>query len=72
MPGRNQGAYRAVSNGGLLAGAVLGGLLTSTAGLTAPLWLGLAAITTVIALAWRTAGTGPDAPHRSGAQRAIR
>jgi predicted MFS family arabinose efflux permease len=72
MPGRVQGAYRAVSNGGLLAGAVLGGLLTSTVSLTAPLWLGLAAIATVIALAWHAAGTGPDAPHHSGAQRAIR
>jgi predicted MFS family arabinose efflux permease len=57
MLGRVQGAYRAVSNGGLLAGAALGGLLTSVAGLTAPLWLGLAAITTVIALAWRPFGT---------------
>jgi MFS family permease len=72
MLGRVQGAYRAVSNGGLLAGAALGGLLTSAAGLTAPLWLGLAAITTVIALAWRPFGTLPDTPHHSGAPRAIR
>lgn len=57
MLGRVQGAYRAVSNGGTLAGAALGGLLTSAAGLTAPLWLGLAAIATVIALAWRPFGT---------------
>ena len=56
MLGRVQGAYRAVSNGGMLAGAALGGLLTSAAGLTAPLWLGLAAVTTVIALAWRAEG----------------
>jgi MFS family permease len=68
MLGRVQGAYRAVSNGGMLAGAALGGLLTSAAGLTAPLWLGLAAITTVIALAWRAVGTVPHA----GAQPAIR
>ncbi|HEX9358370.1 MAG TPA: MFS transporter, partial [Streptosporangiaceae bacterium] len=53
MLGRVQGAYRAVSNGGLLTGAALGGLLTSAVGLTAPLWLGLAAITTAIALTWR-------------------
>jgi predicted MFS family arabinose efflux permease len=72
MLGRVQGAYRAVSNGGLLAGAALGGLLTSAAGLTAPLWLGLAASTTVVALAWHAVGTVPDAPHQSGAQRAIR
>jgi predicted MFS family arabinose efflux permease len=57
MLGRVQGAYRAISNSGLLAGAALGGLLTSAAGLTAPLWLGLAAITLVIALAWRPFGT---------------
>ena len=72
MLGRAQDAYRAVSNGGLLAGAALSGLLTSAVSLTAPLWLGLAAITTVIALAWHAVGTGPGAPHHSGAQRAIR
>jgi predicted MFS family arabinose efflux permease len=72
MLGRVQGAHRAVSNGGMLAGAALGGVLTSAAGLTAPLWLGLAAITTVIALAWRPFGTVPHAPHHSGASRAIR
>ena len=55
MLGRVQGAYRAISSTGLLAGAALGGLVTS-AGLTAPLWLGLAAITVVIALAWRSFG----------------
>jgi MFS family permease len=57
MLGRVQGAYRAISTTGLLAGPALGGLLTSAAGLTAPLWLGLAAITMVIVLAWR-----PSAP----------
>ena len=68
MLGRVQGAYRAVSSTGLLAGAALGSLLTSVAGLTAPLWLGLAAITMVIALAWRpfgalgTAGVSATAP----------
>ena len=56
MLGRVQGAYRAISSTGLLAGAALGGLVTSVAGLTAPLWLGLAAITVVIALAWRSFG----------------
>ena len=56
MLGRVQGAYRAISSTGLLAGAALGSLLTSVAGLTAPLWLGLAAITMVIALAWRSFG----------------
>jgi hypothetical protein len=37
MLGRVQGAYWAVSNGGLLAGAALSGLLTSAVSLTAPL-----------------------------------
>ena len=69
MLGRVQGAYRAVGNGGLLTGAALGGLLTSAA---APLWLGLAAIATVIALTWRALGAVPDAPHHSGARRALR
>jgi Major Facilitator Superfamily len=68
MLGRVQGAYRAISTTGLLSGAALGGLLTSVAGLTAPLWLGLGAITMVIALAWRpfgaldTAGVSATAP----------
>ena len=57
MLGRVQGAYRAVSNCGMLAGAALGGLLTTVAGLTAPLWLGLAASTAVIALSWRAFAT---------------
>jgi predicted MFS family arabinose efflux permease len=57
MLGRVQGAYRAVSNGGMLAGAALGSLLTTAAGLTAPLWLGLAASTAMIALTWRAFGT---------------
>jgi predicted MFS family arabinose efflux permease len=57
MLGRIQGAYRTVSNGGLLAGAALGGLLTSARGLTAPLWLGLAATTAAIILAWRPFAT---------------
>jgi hypothetical protein len=55
-----------------LSGAALGGLLTSAAGLTAPLWLGLAASTTVIALAWHPVGTVPDARHASGVPRANR
>ena len=59
MLGRVQGAYRAVSNSGMLAGAALGGLLTSAFGLTAPLWLGLAALTVVIAAAWRPFGALP-------------
>lgn len=59
MLGRVQGAYRAVSNGGLLAGATLGGLLTSAGGLTAPLWLGLAATTAAVTLSWRPFAT----PH---------
>jgi hypothetical protein len=41
----------------MLAGAALGGLLTTAAGLTAPLWLGLAASTAMIALTWRAFGT---------------
>jgi predicted MFS family arabinose efflux permease len=68
MLGRVQGAYRAISSTGLLAGAALGSLLTSVAGLTAPLWLGLAAITIVIALAWRPFGAlGPAGVFPYGA-----
>jgi predicted MFS family arabinose efflux permease len=52
MLGRVQGSYRAVSNGGMLAGAALGGILTSVAGLTAPFWVGLAGMAVVLSFAW--------------------
>lgn len=52
MLGRVHGAYRMVSNGGLLAGAALGGLLSTCFGLTAPFWLGFTALSAVSVLAW--------------------
>ncbi len=52
MLGRVHGAYRLVSNGGMLAGAALGGLASTCLGLTAPFWLGFIAMSAVSALVW--------------------
>ncbi len=52
MLGRVHGAYRVASNGGLLAGAALGGLVSTYFGLTAPCWLGLAAMAVMSAFVW--------------------
>ena len=54
MIGRVHGAYRLASNGGLLAGAALGGLLSTYFGLTAPFLLGFAALTPVVVIVWGT------------------
>jgi MFS family permease len=54
MLGRVHGAYRVASNGGLLAGAVLGGLLSTHFGLTAPFVLGFTVLTPMVAVAWGT------------------
>jgi predicted MFS family arabinose efflux permease len=52
MLGRVHGAYRLVSNGGMLAGAALGGVASTCLGLTAPFWLGFTAMSGVSVLAW--------------------
>ena len=39
-------------NGGMLAGAALGGLAATCLGLTAPFWLGFTAMTAVSAVLW--------------------
>jgi MFS family permease len=54
MIGRVHGAYRLASNGGMLAGAALGGLISSHFGLTAPFWLGFTAMTAVSVVVWGT------------------
>jgi MFS family permease len=54
MIGRVHGAYRLASNGGMLAGAALGGLISSHFGLTAPFWLGFTAMTGVSVAVWGT------------------
>jgi MFS family permease len=54
MLGRVHGAYRMVSNGGMLAGAALGGLLSTYFGLTAPFLLGFTAMTAVSVAVWGT------------------
>jgi MFS family permease len=54
MLGRVHGAYRVASNGGLLAGAALGGLVSTYFGLTAPFLLGFIAMTAVSVVVWGT------------------
>jgi MFS family permease len=54
MLGRVHGAYRLASNGGMLAGAALGGLISTHFGLAAPFWLGFTAMTAVSVAVWGT------------------
>jgi predicted MFS family arabinose efflux permease len=54
MLGRVHGAYRVASNDGMLAGAALGGLVSTYLGLTAPFWLGFTAMTAVSVVVWGT------------------
>jgi MFS family permease len=54
MLGRVHGAYRLASNGGMLAGAALGGVISAHFGLAAPFLLGFTAMTLASAAAWGT------------------
>jgi MFS family permease len=54
MLGRVHGAYRFATNGGLLAGAALGGIVSTHFGLAAPFLLGFTAMTAVSAAVWGT------------------
>jgi MFS family permease len=69
MLGRVHGAYRAASNGGLFAGAALGGALSTYFGLTAPFLLGFSALTATSALAWRTLSNAEIRAARAAAAR---
>jgi predicted MFS family arabinose efflux permease len=51
--GRVHSAYRLLSNGGMFIGAVLGGVLATVFGLTAPFWLGTVGVSAVALLGWR-------------------
>jgi predicted MFS family arabinose efflux permease len=66
MLGRVHGAYRLVSNGGMLAGAALGGLLSSHFGLAAPCWLGFTAMTAVTVVVWNTLNNRDIRTARAG------
>jgi MFS family permease len=67
MLGRVHGAYRMASNGGMLAGAALGGLVSTYAGLTAPFWLGFTGMTAVTVVVWGTLSNGGiQAARQSG------
>jgi MFS family permease len=75
MLGRVHGAYRAASNGGMLAGAALGGLLSTHFGLTAPFLLGFTVMTPVAVIVWGTLnnqaiGTARQPPLPDGAKQA--
>jgi MFS family permease len=54
--GRVHSAYRLSSNAGMLAGALLGGVLARFLGLSAPFWLGFALVVSVTACVWRALG----------------
>jgi MFS family permease len=51
--GRVHSAYRLVSNGGMLLGAALGGVLAKAFGLTTSFWVGAAAVAVVTVCVWR-------------------
>jgi MFS family permease len=51
--GRVHAGYRLFSNGGMFAGAALGGVVARLFGLTAPFWLGLGIVAIVTACVWR-------------------
>ena len=65
MLGRVHSAYRMLSNGGMLAGAALGGLTARYFGLTAPLWIGLVAVSMLAAGTWRVLTNNVTAEARS-------
>jgi MFS family permease len=54
MLGRVHGAYRLASNGGMLAGAALGGVVGTHFGLAAPFLLGFTAMTVASVAVWGT------------------
>ncbi|MFF8914049.1 MFS transporter [Streptomyces sp. NPDC015032] len=51
--GRVNSVYLLFSMGGFALGSVLGGFVAKAFGITAPFWLGCAALTSVAALVWR-------------------
>jgi predicted MFS family arabinose efflux permease len=56
--GRVHSAYRMTSNGGMLLGAVMGGVLGRYLGLSAPFWLGLVGVALVTARVWPVLNNG--------------
>jgi MFS family permease len=66
MLGRVHGAYRMVSGAGMLAGAVLGGVVTAAFGVTAPFWAGLTGMTVALTYAWKRLAPPPDLKQEAG------
>ncbi len=60
--GRVTSVYLLASLGGLVAGALLGGVLAQTFGLTAPFWFGFVGSAVLLVLIWRTLDDIAHAP----------
>ena len=64
--GRVTGVYRVANIGGLVIGTVIGGLLASTFGITAPFWFGFIGSALLVAVLWRRFADIVDAGEGSG------
>jgi predicted MFS family arabinose efflux permease len=60
--GRVTSIHMLANRGGLVIGALLGGLLALQLGLTAPFWFGFVGSGIVLALIWRTLGDSAHTP----------
>ncbi|HEV2779812.1 MAG TPA: MFS transporter [Actinophytocola sp.] len=69
--GRVHSAYRLLSNGGLLLGAALGGVLGRYFGLTAPFWVGAVLVSAVTLWAWRVLNNRDIHAARAAARSAV-
>jgi MFS family permease len=54
LQGRVTGVYRVASMGGLVIGTLIGGLLATAYGITAPLWFGFIGSALLVAVLWRS------------------
>jgi MFS family permease len=64
--GRVTGVYRVANIGGLVIGTVVGGLLASAYGITAPFWFGFIGSALLVAVLWRRFDNIVHAGERNG------
>jgi MFS family permease len=71
LRGRVASAYRFIEDGAAAPGALLGGLLATRLGLTAPFWLGAVAGALLLPLVWPTFSDATVAAARGDAERTV-
>jgi MFS family permease len=64
--GRVTGVYRVANVGGLVIGTVIGGLLASVYGITAPYWFGFIGSALLVVVLWRRFDAIVDAGATAG------